>query len=156
MRASLEDKPRKLRWTDGARGSTLLPALRRALQIAGLGLSAMVSACAGAPEHPTWDDDVRPLMVARCIRCHSEPGQVDPLSAKTGLSMLDQPAAPSFDYVYFSDLVASPAKSFVASLPEFIRGKSPYTRMPPPPAAALEDWELQTLVNWTNDLIAKK
>jgi len=151
MRAPLEDKPRKLRWTDGARGSTLLPALRRALQIAGLGLSAMVSACAAAPEHPTWDDDVRPLMVARCIRCHSDPGQVDPLSAKTGLTMLDKPAIPSFDYVYFNDLEASSAKSFLEALPAYIRGKAPFTRMPPPPAAALEDWELKTFENWAKN-----
>ena len=152
MRASREDKPRKLRWTDGARGSTLLPALRRALQIAGLGLSAMVSACAAsAPEHPTWDDDVRPLLVARCIRCHGDPRQIDPLSAKTNADKLNKAPTANFDYVYFGDLDDT-AKGYLKVAPNYVRGASGLSRMPPLPAAALEDWELQVLVNFASDL----
>jgi cytochrome c553 len=147
MRASREDKPRKLRWTDGARGSTLLPALRRALQIAGLGLSAMVSACAAAPEHPTWDDDVRPLMVARCIRCHA--GPADPASAK-----LDKRVAGpgiNLDYQYLSD-VSEGVMTKLKLMADYARGKNPnLPRMPPPPAAALEEWQIQMLENWIKD-----
>ena len=148
MRASREDKPRKLRWTDGARGSTLLPALRRALQIAGLGLSAMVSACAAAPEHPTWDDDVRPLMVARCIRCHG-PGGVDPASAKLNSKVAS--AGIQLDYQYLSD-VPPTVMDKLKKMGDAARGTlSPWPRMPPAPAAALEEWQIQMLDNWAKD-----
>lgn len=95
--------------------------------------------------------------MARCVRCHNSAGengagQVDPLSAKTGLSKLNEAAVPSFDYVYFSDIAASPANTFLKLLPTFVKGSAALSRMPPPPAAALEDWEVQTLENFAKTL----
>jgi hypothetical protein len=150
MPAWPEDKPRKMGWTAGAFGPTLLSALRRALLIAGLGLSATLSACAGAPEHPTYDEDIRPLLVARCVRCHTDPGQVDPLSAKAGV---DEVAAPSFDYPYYGDLMnAGAANAYSKMLAKYARGPvGPIPRMPPVPAAPLEDWEITMLENWGKD-----
>ena len=149
MPTSPEDKPRKLRWTDGAIRPTLLPALRRALLIAGLGLSATLSGCAAAPEHPTWDDDVRPLMVARCLRCHGETGAVDPLSAKMNTRLAS--VGLRLDYPYFSD-VPDTLLPKLKMLGAYARGEAPnLPRMPPPPAAALEDWEIQMLDNWGKD-----
>ena len=149
MLASPEDKPRKLPWTAGAIRPTLLPALRRALLIAGLGLSATLGACGGAPEHPTYDEDVRPLLVARCLRCHGQPGQVDPLSAKTNSKLAI--SGLRLDYPYLSD-VPEGLMAKLKVLGGYARGEAPnLPRMPPPPAAALEDWEIQMLDNWGKD-----
>jgi hypothetical protein len=129
--------------------------LARALPIAILGFCAVIAGCAeSVPDKPTWDDDVRPLLVARCVRCHTDPGQVDPLSAKTGLDKLDGPAKPSFDFVYFSDAPAA-SLPFLKSLPMYIRGSASLSRMPPPPAAVLEDWEIETLTKFSNNLKAQ-
>ena len=86
MPTSPEDKPRKLRWTDGAIRPTLLPALRRALLIAGLGLSATLSGCAwvvlDAPdslrrEVDPWgvDEGSEQALMAR-VKARFDPGGV--------------------------------------------------------------------------------
>jgi hypothetical protein len=114
--------------------------------IAGLGLSATLSACGGPPEHPTYDEDVRPLLVARCLRCHGQPGEVDPLSAKVNARLTS--VGLLLDYPYFSD-VPDTLLPKMKMLGAYARGEAPgLPRMPPPPAAALEDWEIQMLDNW--------
>lgn len=144
-----EDKPRKLRWTEGAIRPTLISALRRALLIAGLGLSAIMSACGAAPEHPTYDEDVRPLLVARCLRCHGTPGEVDPLSAKLNTRVAS--IGLRLDYQFLSDVPDTVMAKFKL-LPAYARGEAPnLPRMPPPPAAALEDWEITMLENWAKN-----
>jgi hypothetical protein len=36
--------------------------------------AALAGACAPAvPDEPTWTEDVRPILVANCVRCHSPP-----------------------------------------------------------------------------------
>jgi hypothetical protein len=144
-----EDKRRKLRWTEGPIPPTILPALRRKLLIASLGLSATLSACGAAPEHPTYDEDVRPLMVSRCLRCHSQPPAVDALSAKLNDKVAR--AGLPLDFPYFSDIPSGLLAKF-KMLGAYARGEAPMLpRMPPPPAAALEDWEIQMLDNWGKD-----
>ena len=153
MPASPEDKPTKIAMDRRGNPPYATSALRRALLIAGLGLSATLSACGGAPEHPTYDEDVRPLLVARCVRCHTAPGQVDPLSAKTGIAKLAAVATPSFDFPYYSDLMSSPVpNAYVKSLGKYARGPvGDVPRMPPVPAAPLEDWEITMLETWAKD-----
>jgi hypothetical protein len=47
---------------------------RRTLTSAAVLVAASVSACApDVPEVPTWTEDVRPILVANCARCHSPP-----------------------------------------------------------------------------------
>lgn len=117
----------------------------------------MLAGCADSgPDKPTWDDDVRPLLVARCVRCHTDPGQVDPLSAKTGNDMLKEVAKPSFDFVYFSDVSAG-SLPFLKTVSGYLSGtaKPSLGRMPPPPAAALEDWEVEILTKFGDSLKAQ-
>lgn len=133
-----------MRWTAPKIRPTLLPALRRALQIVGLGLSATLSACAAGPESPTYDEDIRPLLVARCLRCHGEPGQVDPETEKTGLKGVGF----LLDYKYFAD-IPNLAKAKLTGAAKYTRGPvGTIPRMPPAPAAALEDWEIEMLETW--------
>ena len=108
-----------------------------------------MSACAGAPEHPTYDDDVRPLMVARCLRCHGQPGQSDPMAGN--LDSRVKGIGVRLDYQYLSDIPDTLMAKFKL-FPAYARGQAPnLPRMPPPPAAALEDWEITMLDNWAKD-----
>ncbi|MES1157687.1 MAG: hypothetical protein ABUL67_01180 [Haliangium ochraceum] len=107
-----------------------------------------VSGCGPlVPLSPTWKDDIRPLVVARCVRCHDDPPRGDPASK--------QPATPSaaFTFNYPSDVVLDPLPVGLSILKlqggDSVRGKlAPLRRMPPPPAEALEDWQIEMLDNW--------
>ena len=142
--------PEECGWTGPKIHPSLLSALARTftLALAMLGFCATVAGCAeSGPDNPTYDQDVRPLLVARCVRCHSTPGQVDPLSAKTGMPILKAGGSPSFDYQYLSD-VPDATMTYLKDLPKYIRGVAQIGRMPPPPAATLEDWEVEMLGKW--------
>ena len=125
--------------------------MKRALQVAWLGLSlpTLAGACASnGPENPTWADDIHPLMVARCIRCHDDPGQIDPATAATGVPILQLAATPSFNYANFSDIPAG-SLTFLTMAAKYARGAvGSIPRMPPLPAAELADWQIDTLDRW--------
>jgi hypothetical protein len=49
-----------------------MPSIVRLIALAAL--AAMAAACAPeVPEQPTWTEDVRPILLANCVRCHSPP-----------------------------------------------------------------------------------
>jgi len=88
------------------------------------------------PEHPTWADDVRPLIVTSCVSCHNATSE-----------------EPSYDYATFADFMAAPANlEFLTSMGEgAIRRPALSSPMPPPPAAPLPAWQVETLVRWFKD-----
>jgi hypothetical protein len=93
------------------------------------------------PVTPTWEHDVRPLMLARCIRCHDDPAP----EAVMGILPF------SFNYATFADIPTTPVRLvdlWKMQLGNAIRGKLFRRRMPPPPTAALEDWQIETLDSW--------
>jgi mono/diheme cytochrome c family protein len=48
--------------------------MRHMVILIALAAAALVGACAPAvPDEPTWTEDVRPILVANCVRCHSPP-----------------------------------------------------------------------------------
>lgn len=48
--------------------------MRPIVRLIALAAAAILAACAGeVPEQPTWTEDVRPIVLANCIRCHSPP-----------------------------------------------------------------------------------
>jgi hypothetical protein len=101
------------------------------------------------PDRPTWQHDIRPLMVARCIRCHNDPGGVDPLTANAVPAWGAKPPLVllyNFDFVTLPNPVPQQLTALQALGPKSVRG-SPHI-MPPPPAEKLEDWEIQLLDNW--------
>jgi hypothetical protein len=114
-----------------------------------LAAAVSLSACgADVPANPTWANDVRPLMVARCIRCHSDPGGVDPLVTNPNVVMNSPPPALyDFNYENFSDIPTN-TQSILSQVGMYVSNKSSPLFMPPAPAAPLQDWQIQTLENW--------
>jgi len=111
------------------------------LLAAGLGAAALSGCGANVPENPTWVADVRPIFVARCVRCHDGKGESDPLSR------MGTPAAGNFSYVSFSDF-STTDKGLIMLSGMRIESSSPSSVMPPPPAAVLADWQIETIKNW--------
>jgi len=88
------------------------------------------------PEHPTWVDDVRPIIVMSCVACHNATSE-----------------EPSYDYATFADFMAAPDNlDFLTSMGAgAIRRPALSSPMPPPPAAPLPAWQVETLVRWFED-----
>jgi hypothetical protein len=88
------------------------------------------------PAHPTWADDVRPILLASCVSCHNATSE-----------------EPSYDYATLADFEAARANfEFLLSMGEgAIRRPALSSPMPPPPAAPLPDWQVETLVRWFRD-----
>jgi hypothetical protein len=110
-----------------------------------LGLLAVAlgaGACGSAvPQQPTWQADVRPLLVARCIRCHDGTARGEPGSGKL--------ATGNFNYDTVEQIMAAPGASAILQtlVPMYVR-MTGTNQMPPPPAAPLQDWEIEILDNW--------
>src|SRR3569623_189461 len=112
------------------------------LLIAGLGAAALAGCGANVPEHPTWQDDVRPIMVARCVRCHDAAlGETDPWGRH---------AVGNFSSASFSD-ISDTDKTLFATAPALMQTDVPLSVMPPPPNAKLADWQIETLTRFVKD-----
>jgi cytochrome c553 len=100
------------------------------------GVVACSSSGPAVPAHPTWADDVRPILVANCVSCHNATTE-----------------EPSYDYPTLADFQAAQANfEFLISMGEgAIRRPALSSPMPPPPAAPLPDWQVETLVRWFDD-----
>jgi mono/diheme cytochrome c family protein len=115
-----------------------------------VGVALGTAACGpDVPANPDWAVDVRPILQARCVRCHGShepdqaggpPTRIDPLSKDTaGL------AAQPFDTV-------EPLTSALTNMmPARIRGQGPLMIMPPPPAAPLEGWQIDIIANYVKN-----
>src|SRR5687768_16976130 len=77
------------------------PSRRTLMLVAFLLGGGALGACGpSVPANPTWDADVRPLLEARCFRCHSNPTNLDTFATA------DKPGY-HFDYVHWSDIQAA-------------------------------------------------
>jgi hypothetical protein len=115
-----------------------------------LAASALAPAACGpvVPANPTWAEDIRPLMVARCIRCHDGTGHVDPATTMSTQVLSAALVAYNFNYATLPDPLGGLATLRTLG-PKSVRGPiAGGPRMPPPPAEKLEDWEIQLLDNW--------
>ncbi len=107
-------------------------------------MGAAVGCGPDVPAQPTWEADVKPIILARCVRCHNGNfGDPEYLSGSSGVD---------FRYPSFAMIPAmyyTPGQG--TSWDDAVHGRSELAgiRMPPPPMAALEDWQLQTFINWT-------
>ena len=111
---------------------------------AGLGAVVIAGCGANVPAHPTWQDDVYPIMLARCVRCHDGAGTMDPL-------YMPQVAAPgNFDHTSFDDFMGADKIYFLQAKTRIVN-PVPALTMPPLPAAKLADWQVQTIANFIDD-----
>lgn len=94
------------------------------------------------PDYPSYALQVQPLLVARCVRCHSAAGMAgddsdpysDPLEGKTR----QKPTTSGFD-------VYATAKPLAAIISMYLEV------MPPPPSPPLTDREKEILSLWTKN-----
>jgi cytochrome c553 len=151
--------PRRLRRAKpGSVNAMLLLALAGAA-IAGAGCDSMGGPI---PATPAYDVDVRPLLMAHCVRCHGAGGMTNIPKMPTGpnappISSLSDPyvqaAISGLCFNQYADGDGKiGAKTEAGSMAIYvdqtmIKPSSPKF-MPPPPAQPLDDWAVGVLKNW--------
>ncbi len=130
-----------------------------AIGVIALSAAALGAGCnlePGAADKPTYEADVRPIFLSRCVRCHGDPSFGDPMS----LSGAAPPASPRFDV--YGDTNCDPDAGSTAAC---IRGAAFAAKgtlfkpvlvdldqksggMPPAPAPALTSYQRDTILNW--------
>ena len=114
------------------------------LLAAGLGAATLTGCGADVPEHPTWQNDVYPILEARCVRCHNSDKTADPLSLP-GIPVQGNFDFPSFDQLQGLD------RNYFLTAPEYISDSSMPLAMPPLPAAQLAQWQIDTITRFVKD-----
>jgi hypothetical protein len=122
----------------------------------------------GAPAEPAFDTDVRPIFEAHCTRCHGagpDGGALNTTSTPNwdgGLGCITSPIGPNLTGFCALDSYgnkvcppdANPGAAFYATLKgsglhEVLHeSKGTCLQMPPPPAPALNEWELAVVDAW--------
>jgi hypothetical protein len=111
-----------------------------------------------AATKPTYEADVRPILMARCVRCHGAPPLGDPESSTLFGTGSPPPASPRFDVYGDTNCDGTDAGICVkgaasaaglmkmrVTLPQEMSG------MPPLPAPALTSYQRDTIVNWADE-----
>jgi hypothetical protein len=108
----------------------LHPSLSALSLLAALGMAA----CApSVPANPTWEEDVKPILAANCVRCHRDE---------------QQNGAPlTFRLDVCEDAGAKMGAAAVAGA-ALARTTNAAAPMPPKPAAPLSDRQTEVLENW--------
>jgi hypothetical protein len=141
------------------------------LIIGTLALGALMSGAVGCGEEPvptvvTYQEHIKPLMAAHCIRCHGAGGMfnADPDSAPVILPGSPAPAADAGaapvrgDFTMLNSVGAKPGLLFYAAPNDAGIGlmQAFLAVMPPAPAPPLTDRERNMLLQWIqNPLITK-
>jgi hypothetical protein len=100
---------------------------------------ALLAGCGPeAPASPSFEADVKPILVTHCNRCHRG-GAMDPALAPPLLNVM--PAQLFFDQYD----VAAPLAPFMLG---YIDGMITGQRMPPPPSDPLTSYEHDTFARW--------
>jgi hypothetical protein len=109
------------------------------------------------PPTPAYDVDVRPILMARCVRCHggggmlNAPPGVDGAALKGTHCFLDR-FADEGDCTADPDNCKYGAQHWAGTMPGLVRNApSPELVMPPPPSVELDDWAVEVLTNWANE-----
>lgn len=118
-----------------------------ATAIAAVALAGVLAGCGPeVPANPTYEQHVRPILQARCVRCHSNPPVVE-----MGAPM--EPLPGPMDFVTEAELRRTEnagAFAFIIAAYAYAKGQvNPPGIMPPAPAAPLEDWQIETLERWS-------
>lgn len=108
----------------------LQPSLSALSVLAALGMAA----CApGVPANPTWEEDVKPILAANCVRCHrAEP----------------QNGAPATFRLDVCENAGATMGASAAAGAALARTTNDAAIMPPPPASPLSDRQNEVLQNW--------
>lgn len=127
--------------------------------LAGLVLcgAAVLGGCEGpegAPDKPTWVDDVQPILRANCFHCHGSSADFPRLGTRRWDFLYDpadtqlQPLG-DFSAVFGGMAGVSPKEMpQIFQITAFVADPADMRRMPPPPATRLSDRDIQVLRNW--------
>ena len=148
-----------------AKTRTMIAAFALLLAAAGAGCTIYPA----EPTSPTYAKDVQPILAAHCTRCHGGDGTLTNEDGGTRAGAIDCYLDQLADRGDCTTLVdggqppfsqCKPGAKYCATAPlapgtpttlfdfyVFQAADSP-TPMPPPPAAPLNDWELNTLKRW--------
>jgi hypothetical protein len=130
-------------------------------------LALLLFACSPAvPAVPSYESDVRPIFLARCVRCHGAGGMENGDLAPDGALLTAAPPALGPYLDHYEDQNCTPATdggarpdscklgafSLSSVIGEIVEPSSP-TRMPPPPAPSLDDWQIAVVERWVKNPI---
>jgi hypothetical protein len=133
--------------------SKVLLAVSSVLMLVGLGAGCSPE----VPANPTFTKDVQPIFLAHCVRCH---GADDMLHS---MSINGSNLTPAYCYLQrYEDEGActgvtdcmfgagsTVCKGMVVGYVTMPANGA--TRMPPPPAEPLNDWEKEVITRWVNN-----
>jgi len=140
--------------------------------VSALALAATIAACSPdlPPEQPTFEVDIKPIMLSRCVRCHGGGGTLNADPGITSKPVLDSsnngaPYVGYFDrYEDQGTCTANDGRGtdtckrglgyFAVSLTTILSNYIDSTtdnRMPPPPAPTLTHHQLEVLHNWLKE-----
>jgi mono/diheme cytochrome c family protein len=133
--------------------------LLQGLGLAGLALLAIGCGPPPGPDKPSFAKDVKPIMVAHCVRCHGAGGTLNKDPATTGdykdkapassfLDSYDDPPAPCKTP---TGTVCQGAKVAAASFSTYLKMLPDNLRMPPLPADKLSDVQVDLILRWAVD-----
>ncbi|HXI57629.1 MAG TPA: hypothetical protein VNO55_16300 [Polyangia bacterium] len=126
----------------------------------GLGLSLAACAPPDGPASPSFETDVKPIMLANCVRCHGQGGKLNADPGLAGTELAGK--APTAVYLdHYDDMpcgggTCAGAKTAVTflRLGIYLTG-SGKDRMPPKPSDPLSDREIGIIERWIAEMPPK-
>lgn len=128
---------------------------------AGLAGLAAAGGCSIEPSvanQPTYEADVKPILVARCVRCHGDP----PLGEPPAGSTTPLAPIPGFRFDVYDCLpndatpgnCAQGAKTLAGLMKQRVKdlGVDAPGHMPPKPAPALSAYQVDTIAAWAAEM----
>lgn len=150
------------------------PMILGALAVAAIA-GAGCNSTAPIPAEPAYDTDVRPILMAHCVRCHGAGGSLNVATEPTGPDAAVLPSIAgsvgSFKALptYFDQFGTTGtctadtngnypadcrlgASIYATTMPSYIHAATNLPEaMPPPPAPRLDDWALGVIDAWAKE-----
>ncbi len=127
--------------------------------VALFGVASCSTTVAPVPSQPAYDIDVRPILMAHCVRCHGAGDALNVPTKPTGpdaAMVQSQTEVDAFKVLnfyldrYSNDGMKNGAFFAAGAIASSVSPKATApTLMPPAPAARLDDWEVDVLTAWS-------
>jgi hypothetical protein len=129
--------------------------LLSALGLAGLALLAIGCGPPPGPDKPSFATDIKPIMMAHCVRCHGAGGTLNADPNSIGAAYRNKPPMNTYLDTYENPTCAAGtvcygAKTSAGSIKVFVTAADS-ERMPPLPSDPLSDVQKELIVRWAVD-----